>query len=266
MIDWSNLHGGATASGHRPIIVNTAAQADFLTDVAAHFRDGKGFTVATLNLDHVVKIRRDTAFRDAYTRHSHITADGNPIVWLSRLSGQKVDLIPGSELIEPVIDIAARMDMPVALLGTTEAALSRTAAKLRDMYPGLRLVAQISPPMGFDPDGPQADACIETLKQSGARLCFLALGAPKQEIFAIHASAALPETGFMSIGAGLDFISGDQVRAPVWVRRLSAEWLWRLMKNPRRLAARYGACILILPRLFMSALRTRHLPSQGSDA
>lgn len=257
MIDWSNSKGAVPADGQKPIVVNMTSQGHFLSDIDLRMRTRRGFTVATLNLDHIVKIKRHPAFRDAYAAHTHITADGNPVVWLSRLSGRKIDLLPGSELILPVIDLAVHNDVPVALLGTTQESLAHTAARLNALYPKLRIVAQISPPMGFDPTSPQADDCIDALRASGARLCFLALGAPKQELFAVHAHDALPEVGFLSIGAGLDFISGAQTRAPRWVRNLAAEWLWRLAQNPRRLAARYGACIVILPQLFLDAMRSR---------
>lgn len=83
------------------------------------------------------------------------------------------------------------------------------------------------------------------------------MGAPKQERFAARAQKTLTETGFLSIGAGLDFISGAQVRAPKWVQAVAAEWLWRMLSNPRRLAARYAECILALPGLTVKALSAR---------
>jgi UDP-N-acetyl-D-mannosaminuronic acid transferase (WecB/TagA/CpsF family) len=59
------------------------------------------------------------------------------------------------------------------------------------------------------------------------------------------------------VGAGVDFVTGAQVRAPVWVRRLAMEWLWRLASSPRRLFGRYLGCALILPGLAISAIRSR---------
>ncbi|MGD1882783.1 MAG: WecB/TagA/CpsF family glycosyltransferase [Paracoccaceae bacterium] len=265
MIDWSHLQSrGSGLCG--PIHVNMDNRMAFLEDIEAHLQARKGFAVATLNLDHVVKIRRDPAFCAAYAAHSHITADGNPIVWFSKLAGHEVDLMPGSEMISPVVSLAAQHDVPVALLGATEASLDQAATALMQAYPGLRIVARIAPPMGFEPTGHDADRCIEELRQSGTRLCFLALGAPKQERFAVHAARALPETGFMSIGAGLDFISGAQTRAPMVVQKLALEWLWRLSQNPQRLAARYGACIAILPRLLISAVQSRQIGPERRGA
>lgn len=241
-----------------PVTVTAPDRAGLLDDLADRMDRRAGYSIATLNLDHVVKLARDRAFRAAYGAHTHITADGNPIVWLSHLAGQRdVTLIPGSELIDPVVALAVDRDVPVALFGATEAALDAAARAFEARYPTVQIVLRLAPPMGFDPDGDAAMDAISALRDSGARLVLLALGAPKQERFAAHAQAALPEAGFLSIGAGLDFIAGSQTRAPAWVRAIAAEWLWRLLSNPRRLAARYGACILALPGLTLRAMAAR---------
>lgn len=239
------------------VTVTVPDQATLLADLASLFDAGRGFSVATLNLDHVVKLSRDSLFRDAYRAQTHVTADGNPIVWLSRLAGQRVELVPGSELIDPLVALAARARVPVALFGATEAALVSASEVLVARHPGLEVVLCRAPEMGFDPLGSAAEADIAAIGASGARLCFLALGAPKQEIFAARAHAALPGVGFVSIGAGLDFIAGTQRRAPVWVRTIAAEWLWRLLSDPRRLTARYAAGFRVLPDLIGRALRAR---------
>ncbi len=239
-------------------------RAALLADVEALLRTGRGFTLATLNLDHAVKLRRDPAFRAAYAAHSHVVADGNPVIWLSRLAGRRAELIPGSELVDPLSAIAARAGVPVALLGSTGPVLDVAAAALEARHPGLRVVARIAPAMGFDPSGAAAETAIRTLgaafAPAGAGLCFVALGAPRQERLAVRAAAALPGCGFVSIGAGLDFIAGTQVRAPVWVRRIAMEWAWRAASDPGRMAMRYAACFAVLPGLGLSALRARRRP------
>ena len=180
------------------------------------------------------------------------------MVWLSRLAGQgDVELVTGSDLVGPVAAVAAETGTPVALFGATDEALQVAAEAMVARYPGLNVALTLAPPMGFDPDGEAAGEAIEALRRSGARLVFLALGAPKQERFAARALAALPQTGFLSIGASLDFIAGTQTRAPVWVRRLALEWVWRLLGNPKRLAGRYAACFMILPGLVLRALSSR---------
>jgi exopolysaccharide biosynthesis WecB/TagA/CpsF family protein len=237
--------------------VTVSSQADLLRDLRARLIAGDGFGVATMNLDHVVKLRRSDVFRCAYAAHSHVTADGRPIVWLSALAGRPVELVTGSDLVAPLAGLCAETGTPVALVGATPDVLERTAERLRDMVEGLSIAARISPPMGFDPTGPEADRIIGDLGRSGARLCLVALGAPKQEVFAAHAMRSLPQTGFVSVGAGLDFIAGAQLRAPRLVRSLAMEWAWRLAGDPKRLLGRYAACAGVLPSLAQTALACR---------
>jgi N-acetylglucosaminyldiphosphoundecaprenol N-acetyl-beta-D-mannosaminyltransferase len=245
--------------------VNVASRDALLAAISARLRAGEGFTVATLNLDHLVKLNRSAAFRRAYLATTHVVADGNPIVWLSRLAGRPIDLAPGSELVEPICALAAAREAPVAFFGSTDATLETAAARLEAAHPGLCVALRAAPSRGFDPDGAEAGVAIERLRASGARLCFVALGAPKQERFAVRAAAALPGCGFISVGAGLDFIAGAQRRAPRWVRRLALEWLWRALSDPGRLLGRYVACAMIVPGLVLDSLRHRGaLACEGS--
>lgn len=240
------------------LLVNSSSERALLSSISTCLDRGQGFSIATLNLDHIVKLRRNPEFGAAYRAHSHVVADGNPIVWLSHLAGRReVRLVPGSELIAPLAALAARKHAPIALLGSTEPVLKAAAERLVADHPGLEVVACLAPAFGFDPASAPADTMLDQVAGSGARICFLALGAPKQEILAVRGQARHPHVGFVSIGAGLDFIAGHQTRAPVWVRKLAMEWLWRMLTNPRRLARRYLDCTLILPGLAKAALAER---------
>ena len=252
------MHNALSLYTGQPI-VNTPTRAVLLDQIDALLKARKGFALATLNLDHLVKLRRIPAFLAAYAVQTHVVADGNPVVWLQKLAGNPVELMPGSELIAPLAALAAGLAVPVAFLGSTEDTLALAAARLQKAYPGLSVVARIAPPQGFDPAGPAGEAALLQVQASGAQLCFLALGAPKQEILAARGHVMLPELGFVSIGAGLDFIAGTQKRAPVWVRRIAMEWAWRMALNPGRLARRYLDCALILPGLMLAAWRTRRV-------
>ncbi|MDO5631047.1 MAG: WecB/TagA/CpsF family glycosyltransferase [Paracoccus sp. (in: a-proteobacteria)] len=246
------------ANGRSETIRITApTRAGLLADLERLMAARQGFTLATLNLDHLVKLRKDADFMAAYQAHSHIVADGNPIIWLSRLAGQPVDLIPGSELVQPLAALAARTGTRVGLLGSTDEVLALTAQRLESAHPGLNVALRHAPPFGFDPTGAAADHAINLLREQDIGLCFLALGAPKQEIFAAYAAQSVPQCGFASVGAGLDFIAGSQVRAPKWVQSIAMEWAWRMASNPRRLARRYADCFAILPGLALQARRNR---------
>jgi exopolysaccharide biosynthesis WecB/TagA/CpsF family protein len=239
------------------IRVNVGTRADLEKQVRAKFKQKQGFSLATINLDHLVKMDNDPEFYHSYCRQDFVVADGNPIVWTAKLAKQPVDLLPGSDLVLPLCEWAAAEGKSIALLGSTEAALNEAANALVTMVDGLDVACMIAPPFGFDPNSDAAAEILKTVETSGASLCFLALGAPKQELLAARGSDFAPSVGFASIGAGLDFLAGTQTRAPKWVRALASEWVWRLALNPKRLWKRYFDSGLIMPRLVAQALRDR---------
>ncbi|MDT8857329.1 WecB/TagA/CpsF family glycosyltransferase [Paracoccaceae bacterium Fryx2] len=242
---------------HQVIAVNLPDRAALESVVAARLSARQGFALATINLDHLVKLARSDRFRRAYAAQDLVVADGNPIIWLSRLAGRPVALVPGSDMVVPLARLAVRGGVAVALVGSTPDALHAAAQRLQTLVPGLRIVLTLSPPFGFDPEGPAAEAIMAEVVAAGAGLCLLALGAPKQELFAARARIIAPHVGFVSIGAGLDFLAGRQRRAPVWMRRLALEWLWRLALDPARLLPRYAACAAVIPGQMVAALRLR---------
>ena len=203
--------------------------------------------VFTLNLDHVVKMRKDAMFRGAYRRAGLITADGFPIVLACRLQGKRVSRVAGSDLIAPISEEAARSGKSIYLFGSSLQVLTEASRLLQQRNAGLTIAGAFAPPQGFNPTSEDARRCIETIGKSGADLCFVALGAPKQELFADYGKSLLPNTSFVCIGAGLDFIAGTQVRAPYWMQRWGLEWLWRAASDPQRLLYRYLLCMAALP-------------------
>lgn len=239
------------------IVVNVPDSAALIDAVRARLRAGEGFALATINLDHLVKLRSDAAFRAAYQAQDLVVADGNPIVWLSLLAGRPVRLVPGSDMVMPLARIAALEGVKVGFVGSTSESLAAAGEALQAAVPGLEIAARIAPPMGFDPQGPGAEAVFEELRAAGARMVFVALGAPKQEMLAARGRSLAPQIGFASIGAGLDFLSGRQVRAPKWVRAIAMEWAWRLLASPGRLGPRYAKCAAILPGHSWHALLSR---------
>jgi len=237
--------------------VNIADRTTLLTAVARRFVARDGFALATINLDHLVKLRTSPAFRSTYALQDFVVADGNPIVWLSHLARHPVQLIPGSEMVIPLVRLAVQYSRRVALIGTTETALRTAASTLERKIPGLQVALTIAPSMGFDPHGPEAKAILARLAAADIGLCVLALPTGMQEELAALGRSLTPHTGFANFGAGLDFLAGNQTRAPRWMRALALEWLWRAMTNPRRMLPRYAACFAILPAQIIAALKLR---------
>jgi N-acetylglucosaminyldiphosphoundecaprenol N-acetyl-beta-D-mannosaminyltransferase len=229
------------------------ASARICDDVSA----GKAFSVFTINLDHIVKLRRNRAFRAAYDRARIVLADGFPIVLSGRLQGRQVARTTGADLIVPLCTEASRRDLPVFLFGSTFETLTSTAMRLKQSHPDLTIAGVYAPEHGLDVLSDQANEGMEFIKNSGARICFVALGAPKQEIFSDRCASQMEGISFICIGAGLDFIAGHQRRAPKIFQTMGCEWLWRVLNDPRRLARRYLECLYVFPGVLLEGLARR---------
>ena len=234
--------------------INLATMDETVNQLADDAIEGKGFTIFTLNLDHLVKLRVDKLFRAAYNRAKYVTADGWPIVWLARRKGALLERTTGADLVEPLCEQAAKRGIPVYFFGSTTHSLQAAETYLKERYPALQIVGIESPEYDFDPDSDAAKEAIERISQSGARLCFLALGAPKQELFADRAFGKSSKVGYLCIGAALDFLAGDQQRAPMWMQKTGTEWLYRLAKNPRRMIDRYVRSALVFAEMAIRQL------------
>jgi exopolysaccharide biosynthesis WecB/TagA/CpsF family protein len=231
------------------IAINVPSLSEAVSSIVSAAQHGENFSVCTLNLDHVVQLQHHANFRAAYRRARFVTADGFPIVVLSRLMGTRIERTTGADLVEPVCEEARKKGLSVFLLGANDLTLETTAKRLSDRFTGLQIAGCLAPGSGFDPYSGEADAAIVQIRESGARLCFVALGAPRQELFAARCLDELNGTGMLCIGAALDFIAGTQTRAPSLARKTGLEWAWRMLREPRRLGPRYVRCMSVVPRL-----------------
>lgn len=229
--------------------INTANQAEAVGAAMQRAQAGRGFTLFTLNMDHLVKRRSDPRFNAAYARADIVTADGQPIVALARRQGAQLERTTGADLILPLCAASEAARVPVFLFGASDESLEGACRELRRRFPRLDLRGCESPAMGFDPASHAAVAAGRRIAASGARICFVALGAPKQEMFADAMAARGDGVGYVCIGAALDFISGHQKRAPLVFQRTGLEWAYRLFSQPLRLGGRYARCMLLYARL-----------------
>jgi N-acetylglucosaminyldiphosphoundecaprenol N-acetyl-beta-D-mannosaminyltransferase len=231
------------------ITINILSLSEAVSSIVSAAQHGDNFSVCTLNLDHVVQLQQRSDFRAAYRRARFVTADGFPIVMLSRLMGTRIRRTTGADLVEPLCREAQKKGLPIFMLGSTNRTLSITAKRLSERFRGLEVAGYYAPGTNFDPYSREADFAIDSIRASGAKLCFVALGAPRQELFAARCLDELNGTGLLCIGAALDFIAGTQSRAPSITQKVGLEWAWRMLREPRRLGPRYARCMAVVPRL-----------------
>ena len=221
--------------GVDPITLRQAVDA-----VEALVRAGEGGSVFTPNIDHVVLAEQDDRMRAAYERVSLSLVDGMPLVWASRLLGQPVpEKVSGSDLVMPLLERAAERGWRVYFLGGAPGVAAQARDRLRDELPALQVVGVDAPRIDVDAAPEARQAVIAPIVAARPDIVLVALGAPKQEIWIDREREALRPAVLLGVGASLDFIAGTIARAPRWMSRSGLEWLYRLSREPRRLAYRY---------------------------
>jgi N-acetylglucosaminyldiphosphoundecaprenol N-acetyl-beta-D-mannosaminyltransferase len=234
---------GAAAHGKRVRVgaleLDSLERTQAIDAIVELVRAGRGGTVFTPNVDHIVQAEHDLAFRDAYSRASLSLVDGTPVLWAARLLGTPLpEKLSGSDLFEPLLERAARDRLRVVLLGGGPGVAELAAKNLRETLPELEIVDTLSPRLGLSATD-EEHACVDRLKRAGADLIFVCLGAPKQELFSDRNRDELAPAVLVGFGAAVDFAAGTVPRAPAWMSRAGLEWAFRLGREPRRLAARY---------------------------
>ncbi len=203
--------------------------------------------VVTANPELVMAARVDSELLQAVREASLVVADGIGVVWASRRLGCALpERVPGIELMEALCARAEAEEWGVFLLGGLPGVAEQAGQALKRRWPGLR-VAGIH--HGYFPeDGP----VVEQVARSGAQVLFCGLGSPRQELWLARNLTRLGVRLAMGVGGGLDVLAGRTPRAPVWLRRLHLEWLYRLLREPRRWRRQ-----LALPRFAWLVLRSR---------
>jgi N-acetylglucosaminyldiphosphoundecaprenol N-acetyl-beta-D-mannosaminyltransferase len=221
--------------------------------------------VVTPNLDHCRLLRQNPAMAAAYDTAGLVLADGWPLVAASRMTAFPLrKRATGSDLILPLCRTAAQNGFSVFLLGSTDAVLAAVTEKFRTSFPELAIAGVYSPPFGFERDATELAKIDDMITRAKPHIVFVALGAPKQELWMAAHVSSLPIGGALGIGASLDFIAGTQRRAPAIVRHLAMEWAWRALSDPRRLMRRYVACVFVLPGLLLAHLRQHLILKDGT--
>jgi N-acetylglucosaminyldiphosphoundecaprenol N-acetyl-beta-D-mannosaminyltransferase len=214
-----------------------------------------GGYVCTPNVDYVVRSRRDTVFRRAIQAARLRVPDGMWMVYASRLAGRGLrGTVTGRLLLPSVAEIAAREDLGIGLFGAAPGVANRVRSILERNYPGVRVVVAITPPTPFEIGSPADQQAVAELRAASPDVVFVALGAPKQEIWMQRHAAELGGAVSVGVGAAFDIMAGRFREAPRWMTRYGFEWLFRLAQEPRRLARRY---LLDDPWILYWALRTR---------
>jgi exopolysaccharide biosynthesis WecB/TagA/CpsF family protein len=207
-----------------------------LCDLKSVIESGPQTGVAFVNADCLNKCYQDGDYHVTLRGMDRVYPDGIGVRLAARMSGHEVrDNINGTDLFPLLCAHLAKTGHGMFLLGALPGVAEKTAYRMSGRYQGLNVVGARD---GYFSPGDE-DELIEEINASGASVVLVAMGAPRQEQWIQRHRERLDATLIVGVGGLFDFYSGRIKRAPLWIRRASLEWAWRLLQEPRRMWRRY---------------------------
>ena len=220
---------------------------------------GQPLAVTALAVHGVMTGVTDREHRYRLNRFDLVCPDGQPVRWaLNLLHGCGLtDRVYGPQLTLLLCEAASQQGVPIFLFGATDQMLERFAARLSERFPKLRIAGCRSSRFRTLEEE-ERDALADEINASGAGLCFVGLGCPRQEVFAYEMRSRV-NMPLIAVGAAFAFHAGMLAQAPPWMQRHGLEWLYRLIREPGRLWKRYLTTNpAFLTRLMLQKLGVMH--------
>ena len=232
---------GSMAISLGGLAIDAVTEAEAVKHVLGELRAGRGGRLGTLNTDIFRAASRDPEMNRLITGSSLLVADGMPVVWAAKLQGTPLpQRVTGASLVLSLSRAAAQEGRSIYLLGGGPPGVPEQArAALCSRYPTLTVAGVDAPPQGFDTSAADVDAVCARVVSAAPDIVYVGLGFPKQERLITRLAPLAPSSWFVGCGAAISFAAGAASRAPRWMQQVGLEWLYRLAREPRRLARRY---------------------------
>lgn len=198
--------------------------------------------ICTGNLDHLVLLEKDTAFRTAYDTADMILADGMPIVWLSHGQRDQKPLrerVTGSDLFWELGRASELHGLRLFFLGGVPDSARRAANSVRERFPQALITGTYCPDFESFHTPEEQDRIRTEIAVAKPDVLLVGLGAPKQEKWILENKQRIGVPVSIGVGGSFEMASGMQRRAPRWMQRAGFEWCYRLLREPKRLTRRY---------------------------
>lgn len=190
-----------------------------------------------VNAAKLVAMRDDPRLREIVCGCDIVSADGQSVVWASRLLGDALpERVAGIDLMHALLALAERRDYGVFILGARRPVLERAIEELRRRHPRLVIVGYRD---GYFADAESASVCAD-IRATQPDILLVAISSPHKEYWLADHLAELGVPLVMGVGGAVDVVAGVTRRAPRLVQQLGFEWLFRLAQEPRRLLRRYA--------------------------
>lgn len=196
--------------------------------------------IAVTPVNCILWAHKNAKLREIYNSAQIVTADGVPVVWASKLLKKPIrGRVTGLDLLPKFAEVAAQKNYSFFFLGAAQGVGESLAAALQEKHPGLKIAGTYSPPFAVQFSEEENRKMIDKINRSKADVLWVSLTAPKQDYWIANHFDTLNVSVAIGVGAAFDVVSGNIKRSPGWMQKWGLEWLYRLIREPRRLSRRY---------------------------
>ncbi len=218
--------------------INVTNMDDTIAYLTDNLEELKGDYICVSNVHTTVMAYRDKAYRRVQNSAAMALPDGQPLSIVSRRRGFfEARRVPGPDLMPAILDLSQETGYRHYFYGSTDATLTALRAALLRRYPKLQIAGMYSPPFR-ELTKEEDEEIVRRINDSGADFVWVALGAPKQEWW-MYEHRHRVKAVMLGVGAAFDFTAGTVKRAPMWMQRLCLEWVFRILRDPKRMLPRY---------------------------
>lgn len=222
-------------------IIGVPITATNMDDFVALLKGGlgyfKGNYVCVSNVHTCVMAHDDPDYWLVQTESIASLPDGKPLSVIGKRRFPSMDRVTGPDLMREVFNLSKEMGWSHYFYGTDQRCLDELKVTLSKQYPWLK-IAGMEPSLFRPLSADEEDSVIDSINDSGADFAWIALGAPRQEVFC-HKLHERIRPVMIGVGGAFNVLAGIVPEAPRWMQNLSLEWFYRLMQEPRRLFKRY---------------------------
>lgn len=217
-------------------IFNNMSQSEAVKTILDRVLTRQGGRMYYANAHTMVTAAANSQLADALAQTDLLLADGSGVRWGSKLRGTPIEHnLNGTDLVPALCKAGASQGLSVYLLGANPGIAEQAAFNLKDKYPGVVIAGTRN---GYLADS-QIEEVLQEIRDAEPHLLLVAMGVPRQEFWIDEHADKLPNIACMGVGGLFDFMAERAPRAPMMMRKLGFEWLWRLLLEPKRLWKRY---------------------------
>lgn len=210
--------------------VSTLSYDKLKNNIVEDIKNNKKSFIVAINPEKILKARKDKNLKELLNKATYQIPDGIGVVYASKLTkGNIKSRVTGIDCMEMLCELSNEKGYRIFMYGAKEEVVVKAKEELEKKYPKINIVGYMN---GYEKDN---DKILKAINKSKAEIIFVAMGSPRQELWITNNMDKLCVNVYQGVGGSFDVLSGNIKRAPKWMQKHGLEWLYRLLKEPKRI-------------------------------